>query len=77
MLHALSLNAKLVLPVQFTRLWSQITGIDSDKNNFNLALYEKQVPLLVKDVSAILLQFIFALPLNIDKGWFVNSFFFK
>lgn len=65
------MNAKLVLPfLHFTRLWSQITGIDSDDDATNLIPYEKQVPLLMKDPSAILLQFLYALPFNIDKGIF-------
>ena len=67
--QALSLNAKLVLPMHFTRLWSQITGIDADDDSgSNLLPYEKHVPLLMKDVSAILLQLLYALPFNIDKG---------
>lgn len=49
-------------------MWSQITGIDSENIGAHLTPYEKQVPLLVKDVSALLLQLLFALPLNIDKG---------
>ncbi|KAI2809956.1 E3 ubiquitin-protein ligase ubr3 [Blomia tropicalis] len=71
--QALSLNAKLVLPfLHFTRLWSQITGIDSDDDATNLIPYEKQVPLLMKDPSAILLQFLYALPFNIDKAYFIS-----
>lgn len=69
--QALSLNAKLVLPMHFTQLWSQITGVKADdESGVNLLLpYEKNVPLLLKDVPAILLHFLYALPFNIDKGF--------
>lgn len=50
------------------KLWAQITGVDADEIGSHLLPYEKQVPLLIKDVSAILLQFLYALPFNIDKG---------
>ncbi|OTF78885.1 E3 ubiquitin-protein ligase UBR3-like protein, partial [Euroglyphus maynei] len=66
--HALSLNAKLVLPMYYMKLWAQITGVDADEIGSHLLPYEKQVPLLIKDVSAILLQFLYALPFNIDKA---------
>lgn len=70
--HALSLNAKLVLPMYYMKLWAQITGVDADEIGSHLMPYEKQVPLLIKDVSAILLQFLYALPFNIDKAYFLS-----
>ncbi|KAH9404569.1 E3 ubiquitin-protein ligase ubr3, partial [Tyrophagus putrescentiae] len=69
----LSLNAKLVLPMHYIRLWSQITGIQEDRDKSDTLLpYEKNVPLLLKDVSAILLQLLYALPFNIDKAYFIS-----
>lgn len=71
--QALSLNAKLVLPMHYIRLWSQITGIQEDRDKSDTLLpYEKNVPLLLKDVSAILLQLLYALPFNIDKAYFIS-----
>ena len=75
--HALSLNAKLVLPMYYMKLWAQITGVDADEIGSHLLPYEKQVPLLIKDVSAILLQFLYALPFNIDKGMIVMNLSYK
>lgn len=64
--------------MHYTRLWSQITGIDSEEDSgSNIMVYEKQVPLLLKDVSAILLQFLYALPFNIDKGLSLISLTFS
>lgn len=55
--------------MHYIRLWSQITGIQEDGDKGDILLpYEKNVPLLLKDVSAILLQLLYALPFNIDKG---------
>lgn len=55
--------------MHYIRLWSQITGIQEDGDKGDILLpFEKNVPLLLKDVSAILLQLLYALPFNIDKG---------
>lgn len=68
--QALSVNCKLVLPMHCPQLWAQISGIEG--NDARVMPFEKTVPLILKDVSAILLQFLCALPFNIDKGETVN-----
>lgn len=77
--HVLAINAKFVnRDKSYDNLWSQLTGITLPQHNFSLTPIEKEVPLLLKDVSAILIQFFCALPLNIDKGniYLVHSIHF-
>ena len=66
--HVLALNAKVVLTSPYDSLWSQLTGIALEENNQSLTTIEKEVPLFHKDVSSLLIQIFYALPLNVDKG---------
>lgn len=71
--HVLALNAKVVISVPYDNLWSQLTGIILEENNLSLTPVEKEVPLLLKDVSSLLIQLFYALPLNVDKGMPFNN----
>ena len=66
--HVLALNAKVVLSSPYDSLWSQLTGIALEENNLSLTTIEKEAPLFLKDVSSLLIQIFYALPLNVDKG---------
>ena len=66
--HVLALNAKVVISTAYDNLWSQLTGITLEDNILSLTTIEKEVPLFLKDVSSLLIQIFYALPLNVDKG---------
>ena len=66
--HILALNAKVIVQAQFYILWSQLTGITLENHNSNAMTTEKEVPLFLKDVSSLLIQLLYALPLNVDKS---------
>lgn len=70
-------NAKPFIDLPYDLLWSQVTGnYDEFAAEQSLKAIEKEVPLLLRDVSAILIQLFFALPLNIDKGMYENVWTF-
>lgn len=66
--HVLALNAKVVISAPYDNLWSQLTGLTLEDQNLSLTTIEKEVPLFLKDASALLIQIFYALPLNVDKG---------
>ncbi|RUS88154.1 hypothetical protein EGW08_004116 [Elysia chlorotica] len=62
MLHVLSLHSKVLSPSSpFPDLWNHITGIPTGEHSTSLSVYEKQVPLLLKDPLSILIQFVLTL----------------
>ncbi len=72
--HVLALNAKVVISTPYDNLWSQLTGLTLEEQNLSLTTIEKEVPLFLKDVSSILIQIFYALPLNVDKGMIKINF---
>ncbi|XP_054165403.1 E3 ubiquitin-protein ligase ubr3-like isoform X2 [Oppia nitens] len=70
--HVLALNAKVVITTPYDSLWCQLTGLTIDDNQLSVTTIEKEVPLLVRDVSALLIQLFYALPLNVDKAYFTT-----
>ncbi|KAG0423827.1 hypothetical protein HPB47_000437, partial [Ixodes persulcatus] len=68
--HVLSLHAKVLTEMPHTRLWSHLTGLSLDDNPSSLTALEKEVPLVMRDVSAILLELLLTLPINLDKAYY-------
>ena len=69
--HVLALNAKVFIQSSYSEIWSQLTGLaPPDDQAMSLTQLEKEVPLLLKDPTALLIQLLFAMPLNIDKAYF-------
>lgn len=62
----ISLNTKLKSPIDCSKIWAQITSYD-ERNDLFSKSNEKDVPLLLKDVSTLLLQCLYSLPLNMSK----------
>ncbi|KAK9296366.1 hypothetical protein QLX08_009590 [Tetragonisca angustula] len=64
LLHVLAKSARLCMfwPVQHT--WQQLC------TPFALTLHEGEVPLLLRDPIALLIQFILLLPLHVDQAYF-------
>ncbi|UXI22783.1 hypothetical protein NH340_JMT08726 [Sarcoptes scabiei] len=63
----ISLNTKLKSPIDCSKIWAQITSYD-ERNDLFSKSNEKDVPLLLKDVSTLLLQCLYSLPLNMSKS---------
>ncbi|KAK6165726.1 hypothetical protein SNE40_022591 [Patella caerulea] len=69
LLHVLSLHSKLITlaPTPYTDLWTHITGINLTEESSSITLYQKDVPLLLKDITSLLIQFILTLPFTIKE----------
>ncbi|XP_041366438.1 E3 ubiquitin-protein ligase UBR3-like [Gigantopelta aegis] len=72
MLHVLSLHSKLLTmrPTPYTDLWAHITGVSLTGDSTSVTKYQKNVPLLLKDVTALLIQFILTLPISMETEHF-------
>ncbi|ESO97194.1 hypothetical protein LOTGIDRAFT_51305, partial [Lottia gigantea] len=73
LLHVLSLHSKILTlsPTPYTPLWSHITGVTcNNSDDLSLSLYQKDVPLLLKDMTALLIQFVLTLPFTIKEEHF-------
>lgn len=68
--HVLALYTKVLMQTPYAQLWSQLTGMSLDGQNSSLAHIEREVPLFLRDVIALLLQIILTLPLNVDKAFY-------
>lgn len=71
----LAKNARLCMfwPVQHT--WQQLCGLPAESATpLALTLHEEEVPLLLRDPTALLIQFILLLPLHLDQSNYINSF---
>lgn len=69
--HVLALNCHFLIPQYYTSLWSQLTGLEvPDDFRESIVQVDKEVPLLLVDTCAILIQLLFALPLNVDEKYY-------
>nr|XP_034188211.1 E3 ubiquitin-protein ligase Ubr3 isoform X2 [Osmia lignaria] len=71
LLHVLAMHARVltVWPVHHT--WQQLSGLPTEPAApLALTLHEKEVPLLLRDPTALLIQFILLLPLHMDQTYF-------
>ncbi|XP_033303152.1 E3 ubiquitin-protein ligase Ubr3 isoform X1 [Bombus bifarius] len=71
LLDVLAKNARLCMiwPVQHT--WQQLSGLPPEPATpLALTLHEGEVPLLLRDPTALLIQFILLLPLHADQAYF-------
>ncbi|RWS23952.1 E3 ubiquitin-protein ligase UBR3-like protein [Leptotrombidium deliense] len=67
--HCLALDVKGVLSPSYAHLWLQLTGLKSSDER-SLTVAQVEVPLLLRDTCALLIQIFFALPLNVDKAYY-------
>uniref|UniRef100_T1JNI2 E3 ubiquitin-protein ligase n=1 Tax=Strigamia maritima TaxID=126957 RepID=T1JNI2_STRMM len=70
LLHVLAMHSKILSPKPYTQVWAQITGITSEDGQSSISICEKEVPLLLKDIPALLLQLVLILPIHIDKAYY-------
>ncbi|XP_070516369.1 E3 ubiquitin-protein ligase Ubr3 isoform X1 [Cardiocondyla obscurior] len=73
LLHVLAMHARVLTTWPVHHVWQQLSGISlMEESAPSLALtpHERQVPLLLRDPTAMLIQFILLLPLHLDQTYF-------
>ncbi|XP_058794286.1 E3 ubiquitin-protein ligase Ubr3 isoform X2 [Phymastichus coffea] len=71
LLHVLAVHARVLTLWPVHQTWEQLTGLPLDPaSHLALVPHEGDVPLLLRDPTALLLQFILLLPLHIDQTYF-------
>ena len=69
--HVLALNCHFLIPQYYTSFWSQLTGLRVPEDfRESVVQSDKEVPLLLVDTCAMLIQLLFALPLNVDEKYY-------
>ncbi|KAL3831654.1 hypothetical protein ACJMK2_023382, partial [Sinanodonta woodiana] len=68
LLHVLGMHSKILTTKPYTDIWSRLTGIPCTDESTSVLVYQKEVPLLLKDPSALLIQLVLTLPTIIDEG---------
>lgn len=72
LLHVLATHSKILTTRPYQRLWSDISGVDWCVSNqvdplASISRCEREVPLLVQDVSCLLVQMVLVLPLPLGR----------
>ncbi|XP_014216341.1 E3 ubiquitin-protein ligase Ubr3 [Copidosoma floridanum] len=73
LLHVLSVHARVLAHWDIDRQWQQLSGLPVDplpQNARDIVPLEKEVPFLLRDPTALLIQFILLLPLHLDQTYF-------
>ncbi|XP_011691605.1 PREDICTED: E3 ubiquitin-protein ligase UBR3 isoform X2 [Wasmannia auropunctata] len=73
LLHVLAMHARVLTTWPVHHVWQQLSGIsliEESASTLALATRERQVPLLLRDPTAMLIQFILLLPLHLDQTYF-------
>lgn len=77
LLHVLAMHARVLAHWPAWQSWQQVAGVVSRPPVTELSPYEREVPLLLKDPSALLTHFLLLLPLQLEQskfqaGWTTN-----
>ncbi|KAI0233528.1 E3 ubiquitin-protein ligase UBR3 [Lamellibrachia satsuma] len=69
LLNVLSMHSKILTMTPYTELWSYITGVGSNAagKSTSVAVYHEEVPLLLKDASALLIQLVLTMPATMQQ----------
>ncbi|XP_015603280.1 E3 ubiquitin-protein ligase Ubr3 isoform X2 [Cephus cinctus] len=70
LLHVLAMHARVLTTWPVHHTWQELAGLPLDPTPLELTPLQKEVPLLLKDPTALLLQFILLLPLHLDQTYF-------
>ncbi|XP_074659002.1 E3 ubiquitin-protein ligase UBR3-like [Tubulanus polymorphus] len=72
LIQVLSMHSKILTTKPHSDLWAQITGVccHVEEQTSSVQVYQKEVPLLLKDVTALLVQLHLALPPLVEKEYF-------
>lgn len=69
--HVLAMHARVLTNWPVHQTWQYISGLPSDlATPLAVAPHEREVPFLLRDPTALLIQFILLLPLHIDQTYF-------
>lgn len=70
LLHVLAMHARVLVTWPVHHVWQQlaIPLIEEPTSSFALTPREREVPLLLRDPTAMLIQFILLLPLHLDQS---------
>ncbi|KAJ8687402.1 hypothetical protein QAD02_023196 [Eretmocerus hayati] len=71
LLHVLAVHARVLTTWPVYRTWQQLSGLPLEPEpQLALTPHEGEVPLLLRDPAALLIQFILLLPLHLDQTYF-------
>ncbi|KAG5894127.1 hypothetical protein JTB14_004065 [Gonioctena quinquepunctata] len=76
LLHVLAVHARVARALAMWPAWmtfQQLCGLPAKVPVTTLAPIEREVPLLLRDPSALLLQFVLLLPLHLDQTYFTTT----
>jgi len=80
LLHVLAMHARVLTTWPVHHVWQQLSGIslmEESASSLALTPHERQVPLLLRDPTAMLIQFILLLPLHLDQSTCQAHFFYS
>jgi E3 ubiquitin-protein ligase UBR3 len=68
LLHVLAVHSRILLSWPICHTFEQLAGVWLEpREPLALAPYERGVPLLLQDPTALLIQFVLLLPLHVDQ----------
>ncbi|XP_012275050.1 E3 ubiquitin-protein ligase Ubr3 isoform X2 [Orussus abietinus] len=71
LLHMLAMHARILTTWPVEQTWQQLSGLSIESATpLALTPHKKEVPLLLRDPTALLIQFILLLPLHLDQTYF-------
>ncbi|XP_063233328.1 E3 ubiquitin-protein ligase Ubr3 [Bacillus rossius redtenbacheri] len=71
LLHVLAMHSRTLAQWPVWRTWQDVAGVlEPGGPPYALAPVEKEVPVLLRDPSALLVQFLLVLPLHLDQTYF-------
>ncbi|XP_046744693.1 E3 ubiquitin-protein ligase Ubr3 isoform X1 [Diprion similis] len=71
LLHVLAMHARVLTNWPVWQTWQQLSGLlPEPAAPLALTLIENEVPLLLRDPTALLIQFVLLLPLHLDQTYF-------
>jgi E3 ubiquitin-protein ligase UBR3 len=69
--NILNIHSKMLLHKPLAELWSHITGITLGRDSTSqISVYYKDVPLLLKDATALFIQIVLCMPLSMSQAAF-------
>ncbi|XP_053987373.1 E3 ubiquitin-protein ligase Ubr3 [Hylaeus volcanicus] len=73
LLHVLAMHTRILTAWPVHRTWQELCGIPAEPvTPLALTRHEREIPLLLRDPTALLIQFILLLPLHLDQTYFFS-----
>ncbi|KAL0268005.1 UNVERIFIED_CONTAM: hypothetical protein PYX00_010107 [Menopon gallinae] len=70
LLHVLAIHGRIINQWPIWQTWQQLSELPLEEAETQIANIQKEVPLLLRDPVALLIQFLLFLPLNLDQSYF-------